>query len=265
MIAAVVEVLRSLAGNAEFAGAMAARNLKSLTKGAVLGLAWLILRPFIQVAAYVVIIAYVFGVKLGSNASPLSYVLYVLSGMVFWQAVQQSLEQAPLLVRERMEVLQQVVYPIETLPLTALLVSWLGPGVGLAVYFVLAAAVGQLSWTILLLPLPLGLMVMLVLGISWLLMIAGVVLKDLREVISVVFSLMVYFSPVLLTEDMVGARFWKFILLNPFAHVVICFRDVLQGTWHATSWAVFAGLACLVFALGARIVLRTRVLINEYV
>jgi lipopolysaccharide transport system permease protein len=255
----------SLATNWSFAKAMAAREMKGLYQGAVLGLAWLIIRPLVQVVAYVVIVSYVFGVRIGPAAGPVDYAIHVLSGLFAWQAVQRSLEEAPSLVRDRIEILKQVIYPIETLPITAMLSSGLGPAIVLAAYLVLAAATGQLSWTIVLLPIPLALLAGFILGASWILMVIGAVLKDLREMVSVVLGLLVYVSPVLLSEEMVGERLWSIILLNPLAHIVISFRDVLTGGFHPTSWAVFAASAAFALLLGGWLVQRTKLAINELI
>ena len=244
---------------------MAARELKETTKGAMLGLIWLVLRPFIQVAAYVIIVTFIFGARLGPDSSPYDYPLYVLSGMAVWQLVQRSLEEATVLIRDRTEVLKQVIYPLETLPLTSMLASMLGPGVGLFVYLCLAMVAGQLSWSVLLLPAALLLISMLVLGLAWLFMIVGVVLKDLREVVSVVMGLMIYFTPVLLSESMVGERLWSLILLNPFSHLIICFRDTLMGEFHIVSWVILTSLAIGSFLAGTWAVHRTKLIINEYI
>jgi lipopolysaccharide transport system permease protein len=260
----VASVSRSLIANWPFARAMAARDLKGLSKGAVLGYAWLILRPLIQVAAYVIIVTYVFGARLAPGAGPFDYALHVLSGLVAWQAIQRALEEAPSLIRDRMEVLKQVIYPVETLPVTAMLSSGLGPAIGLAVYLVIALAAGQLPWTAVLLPVPIALLVLLMLGLSYIFMIVGVLLKDLREIVSVFFSLMIYFSPVLASREMVGERIWSLMLLNPLAHVVICFRDVLRAEFHETSWAIFIAMTAIAFAIGAALINRTKLTINEY-
>ena len=258
-------VYRSLAANWSFAKAMAAREMRALYQGSLLGLAWLIIRPLIQVVAYVAIVSYVFGVRLGPTAGPVDYALHVLSGLFAWQAVQRSLEEAPSLVRDRIEILKQVIYPIETLPVTAMMSSLLGPAVVFAVYLAMASVTGQLSWTIVLLPFPLALMILFILGSSWILMVVGAIVKDLREMIAVVLGLLVYFSPVLLTKEMVGERLWTLVLLNPLAHVVICFRDVLTGSLHPTSWTVFAVSAGMVFLVGGWLIQRTKLAINELI
>ncbi len=248
-----------------FARAMAAREMKTSTKGSVLGLAWLVARPFIQVAVYVFIVTYVFGARLSPTSGPLDYAVYVLSGMFGWQILQRGLEDSTSLIRDRMEILKQVVYPIETLPLTTFLISSVGPAIVLGVYLLLAAVSGHLSWTIVLLPVPLTLLFVLLLGLSWFFMVVGVIFKDLREIISVVLGLTIYVSPVLLNQAMVSPRIWDVIMLNPISHVVIAIRDVLEGTFHPASWIVFAGGTVISLLIGTAVITRARVTINEYI
>jgi lipopolysaccharide transport system permease protein len=243
---------------------MAARELRGATKGSVLGLGWVVIRPFIQVGVYVTIVTFVFGARLSATSGPYDYVLFVLSGLFGWQILQRGLEDSTSLVRERMEILKQVVYPIETLPVTTFLVSSAGPAALLLVYFVLAAVGGKLSWTVVLLPIPLAMLLLCVLGLSWIFMIAGVVLKDLREVISVLLGLAIYLSPVLLGPGMVGERVWNLILLNPVSHVIIAFRDVFEGTFHATSWVIFCVGMAAALSIGSMVITRAKVTINEY-
>ena len=75
----------------------------------------------------------------------------------------------------------------------------------------------------------------------------------------------VYISPVIANENMVGGIIWKLILLNPLAHVVICFRDVYNATFHATSWLIFTGMSVSAFFIGLIVITRAKVLINEYI
>jgi lipopolysaccharide transport system permease protein len=248
-----------------FARAMAAREMKGSTKGSVFGLGWIVVRPFIQVAVYVVIVTYVFGAKLNAAAGPFDYALFVLSGLFAWQILQRGLEESTSLIRDRMEILKQVVYPIETLPVTTFLASAIAPGIVLLVYLVLATLSGKLNWTVLLLPIPLTLLLLLILGLSWIFMVVGVILKDLREIISVLLGLTIYLSPVLMSPTMVSPRIWDLILLNPISHVIIAFRDVFEGTFHFTSWVVFAVGVVAALGIGSVVITRARMTINEYI
>jgi lipopolysaccharide transport system permease protein len=261
----MLALARSLVGKWPFALAMASRELKSLNKGALLGMGWVVLRPFIQVAAYVAIVSFVFGARLSPESGPFDYALYVLAGLFGWHILQRALEESASLIRDRMEIVKQVAYPIETLPVTAFLTSAIAPAIMLAVYVVLAGIAGKLGPSILLLPIPLALLMAMLLGLSWLFMVVGVLLKDLREVISVVMALTIYLSPVLLSEQMVPERIWRLVLLNPLSHVVLAFRDVLQGGFHLESWIIFAALSAVALAVGAFVVTYAKVRINEYI
>lgn len=260
-----MDLLRSIIQRWPFARAMAVREMKGLTKGSVFGVAWLALRPFVQVAAYITIVTYVFGARLGPAAGPFDYALFVLGGLFAWQILQRGLEESTSLIRDRMEILKQVVYPIETLPITTFLISSIGPAVVLVVYLCLALLSGKLSPSIVLLPIPLAMLVLLNLGLSWIFMVVGVILKDLKEIISVVLGLTIYLSPVLISPAMVPPRIWSLILLNPISHVIITFRDVFDGTFHPVSWAIFAAGMLVALGLGSFVITRARVTINEYI
>ena len=183
--------------------------------------------------------------------------------MVAWQLLSRGLTQAPSLLRERMDVIKQVVYPIETIPLTAMLVSSMSAVVVLVLYLALAAWDGALHWTTLLFPLPLAMTFLFLIGASWVLSVAGVVLKDLRELVAVLLSAGVFLSPVTLRPSMVGESLWAWVMWNPLTHFVLIFRDVLQGEFHVNSWLIAAALTALVLWVGDWVIQRARPAINQ--
>jgi lipopolysaccharide transport system permease protein len=243
---------------------MGKRDLQVVNKGTVLGFSWLFIRPFVQVAAYVFVVSVIFGVRFGPDGdSRFSYAVYVLSGMIPWQLMTMVLEEAPSLIRRRIELLKQVVYPLELLPVTTMMVAAVGPMVSLGVYFLLAGASGTLQWSVLLLPIPVLMLMALLIGSAWLLMVAGTLLVDLREIVGVTLSLLVYMSPVVLFESAVPAPMWHVLEFNPLFHVVICFRDVFTGQLHALSWAIFGGMTAVAVVLGSFAVSRAKQIFAE--
>jgi len=265
MISATVSSLASVWRNAEFTREMTIRELRGVNKGALLGTGWLIISPLIQVGAYVLIVSFVFQRRLDEGATPLDDALYVLSGMIPWQLLQYGMSRAPSLVRDRMEIVKQVNYPIETLPITSIALGAVGGSVSLVIYLVGAAGTGQLAWSLVLLPIPAMILLAFLVGVSWLFMIIGVIVKDLREMVSLVLGLMVFVSPVVASENLVSPRVWQVIQWNPLTHVVICFRDVFWGEVHPISWIIFVVMSAAVFVLGSWVVTRTKLLINEYI
>lgn len=258
-------IISSVVRNRVLIWEMALRDLKGATRGTVVGHAWVVLSPLIQAAAYVAIVTWVFGARVRPGAGPLDYALYVLGGMAVWQFVARCLQDASTLVRDRMELVKQVIYPLETLAATSMVVNATGPLVVLSLYLVTGAVTGHASATWLLLPVPVALTALFVIGCAWIFSIAGVVLKDLREIVSVILGLLIFMSPVLLSEQMVGQSLWQLVLLNPLSHVIICFRDVLEGQFHALSWALLTAMAGFALFTGAWVIRRTKILINEYI
>jgi len=219
----------------------------------------------IQTGAYVLIVSFIFGSRLEAECGSLDYALYVLGGTVPWTIMTKTLSEAPGQIRDRMELVKQVIYPIETLPMTSLLMGSFGAGISLLIFLVLTAINGSLHWSILLLPLPIFLLMLLLLGISWMFSIIAIFFKDLREIITILLGLLVYISPVVSVPTLAGNQVWNIILLNPLSHVVISFRDLYYQEFHFLSWIIFITMSLTTFRLGAFVIARTKLIINQYI
>jgi lipopolysaccharide transport system permease protein len=230
---------------------MAVRDMKGSHRAALLGMTWLVIRPAVMIAAYLFIVLKVFRVSSPEFETTGQYLVHVLAGMVAWVGLQRCLEEAPSLVRDRMEVLKQVTYPVETLPLSAVIPAVIPSTVVLLALAALLAVEGKLPGNLVALPLALALLAGFMMGASWVLMIAGAVLRDLKEIIAVLMSLAVYASPVFLTERMVGPQVWSVVQANPLSHAVFCFQDVFTGTFHPWSWMLFALMTTVLLVMGA--------------
>jgi lipopolysaccharide transport system permease protein len=257
--------IRSMVKNREFIRETVLHEFRTRHRGSALGGVWLVLRPLVETAAYVAVISLLLRAALPSTGGTFDYAVYVLSGMIPWQILTKTLAEAPSLIRERMEIVKQVIYPIEILPLNGLLFSLLGALVTMGVYLVLGIVSGKLSWTVVLVPIPFLLLAGFTIGLSWVMMIVGIVLKDLREITGIFLGLLAYLSPVVATPALVGPTAWRLLMLNPLAHIVICFRDVFQAEFHPLSWGLFVVITFAALLLGAWILMRARIRINEYI
>jgi len=85
-------------------------------------------------------------------------------------------------------------------------------------------------------------LLLFILGTSWILSIAGVVFKDLKDIVGVLMTLLIYFSPVILHESMTGSTLWQYVMLNPLSHIVISFRDTFLGHFHWGAGPFFSAL-----------------------
>jgi lipopolysaccharide transport system permease protein len=244
---------------------MTKKDLKGLNQGAMLGYLWVFINPLIHTGIYVIVVSYVFKTRLNPSAGPLDYAIYVLGGMIPWQIITKSLQDAPSVIRTRIELVKQVIYPIETLPFSNLIVGSFGSLISLVIFLGLCLISGNVHWTLILLPAPVILLVLFLMGVSWLFSIVGIILKDLREMVTVFLSLIIYLSPVVVNENIVSPKLWSYIMLNPLAHIIVCFRDVYNSTFHLTSWIVFLVLTIISLLLGGWMITKFKIKINEYI
>src|SRR5262249_22616035 len=135
------------------------RDLGSQYEGQALGSFWIIGHPLVLMLVYIFVFVFVFKVRLTPTAEiPRDYTTYILSGLVPWLAIQQSLVRASNVLLAQANLVRQVVFPVETLPLVAVLVPLTTQMVGLIVITVyLFVVFGALPWTFVLLPIAIGL------------------------------------------------------------------------------------------------------------
>jgi lipopolysaccharide transport system permease protein len=259
-----VNLARQIAANWRFIYETTRRDLSAKNKGAVLGAAWLAIVPLIQSATYILFVSIILN-RGGVGTSSFSYAVYMLCGLLPWTTMTRVFVESPTLLLERSSLLKQIVYPIETLPFTTIVSALLAMGLTFIVLIVFSLIDGQLSWTVLFLPVILILLLLFSIGAAWCLMVVGAVLKDLREITNVAMALLMFISPVMLTEQMVGPRIWSYLMLNPFGHVVIAFRDVMFGTFNVWSWVILLLLTAASILLGGWLVTKAKVMINEYI
>lgn len=261
----MLNIIKSIIVNRQLVIEMAKRDLKMINKGAFLGYFWLVLSPLVQTGAYVLIVSFIFGTRNDSVSGPMDYALYVLGGMIPWQIMTKALAEAPTQLYSRMELVKQVIYPIETLPMTSLIVSSFGTLVSFFIFFILSVLTGGATWGILLIPVPFLFLLLFILGVSWIFSIVGVFFKDLREMVTIILGLLVYLSPVVASPSIVGDRVWSYMLLNPLSHIVICFRDIYYCEFSPLSWFVFVGISIFSFIIGSLSISKAKMIINQYV
>jgi ABC-type polysaccharide/polyol phosphate export permease len=174
------------------------------------------------------------------------------------------IEESASVIRERQELLKQVIYAIESLPVTSMFVGGVSAAVSLMIFFALSIVTGAAKASWVLLPLPVALLGALLLGLAWLFSIVGVVVRDLRDVLSTLLGLSVYLSPVVLSRSIAGDDIWRLILYNPLSHVVICFRNIFYGQFDPFSWLLFGAMASGALLAGSIVMSRAKSMINEH-
>ena len=250
----VIDFLRTACRNRSLIREMVVREIKQGHARHSFGAAWIYIQPLVVVGSYMII----FGTVLGSRLTitkefPGNYTSYILVGLAAWLLMSNALGRAPNCFSGNANLVKQVVFPIETLPVSSIIACFVifVPTFALMIGYKLLLG-GGLSWLALVLPLVLGLHALLSLGLTLLLSVTTPFLSDIREFVTLYMSVSMYFTPAIYLPGWVPALLRPILYLNPFSYVVWVYQDTLFfGEFrHPFAWVVFAAMAVGLFIAG---------------
>jgi lipopolysaccharide transport system permease protein len=200
------------------AWALAKREVQARFRGSALGLGWLVIAPAVMLVVYTFVFSVVFkgrwpGV---AQANHLLYALLVFSGLMIFNLFSDTVARSPGLVLENPNYVKKVVFPLEILSLVALMSSFCTFLVSFVLMLILhLVLIGPpiLSW--LYFPLLVVPLLLLTIGVSWLLASLGVFLRDIKQMIGLALSVLMFTSPVFYAIDSVPPFFQTLMYLNP--------------------------------------------------
>ena len=243
---------------AELVWKLTQRSIVAEVKGSVLGLFWTILNPLLMLAVYAVVFGMIFGARFEESPYPgaVDYVLGLFLGLALYRLVADVLILAPRLILNEPNYVKKVVFPLEVLPISLLLV-----GVYRLVITLLLLAVGVVAfgrgfdWYALLFPLYLFPILLLALGMGYFISALGVFFRDLSQVTGVFSVVLLYASGVFYPAakvQLLAPNIWMWLKWNPILLAIEASRRVLlwgqlpSGQELAYIWL----LALCVFGIG---------------
>jgi lipopolysaccharide transport system permease protein len=171
-------------------------------------------------------------------------------------------------VTSNANLVKQVVFPLEVLPVKTVLTSLVPMGVSLAVLvaYVLATYHG-LHATYAILPLLVMLQVVWMTGLAYALSAVGAFIRDTRELVQIGALVSMYLTPIFYLPEAVPALFRPILYFNPFSYLIWCYQDALYfGRFeHWWTWIVMPGLAVTSFAIGYQVFRKGKVMFGDVV
>jgi lipopolysaccharide transport system permease protein len=260
------EVFGLLTRHRQLTWEMTRREVADRYAGQVLGVFWAVGHPLALMGIYVFVFVKVFQAKLGGAVDlpldhstyilSLDYTAYILSGLIPWMAFQESMNKGTTVILGNANLVKQVVFPIEVLPVKTVIASFSTQIVATAVLvaYVLARS-GSLPWTYALLPVLFAFEALAMVGVAYIFAAVSVYFRDLKDVVQVFCVAGMYVMPVFYPPDMVPAMFRPLLYVNPFSYMVWCFQDACcyGRIEHPWAWPVFLAGALGTFYFGYRV------------
>jgi len=234
--------------------------------GSMLGISWVFIAPAALLGLYGAVYLLIFRVHV-PGLSGWDYVLYIFAGLVPYLMTAEALSGGVSSVVVNRSVLNNTVFPIDLAPVKAVLVAQGSMLVGMIATVVGVIAVGRAHWTLLLLPIVWALQVLALIGVTWVLSLVNVVLRDLQNLITLLLVMLMIASPIAYTPEMVPSSLKALILFNPFAYFVLTYQRILVlGQLPDPTTAVLLVISSVgLFVLGGWFFSRIKSVMIDYV
>ena len=210
-------------------GAAILSEMRGMYAGSVLGLVWVALGPIILLSIYTAIYTLVFKVQpVGMTLE--DYVLHVFAGLIPFIAFCGALTVGALSISSNRQLLLNTVFPSELIPIRSVLSASTVLPVGLLLLMVFQLLRGDGTWFMALVPVVILLQMMFLVGVSWVLSLLGLLLKDLGPLLNYVSLLLLIVTPIAYTPDMMPGYLRILIYVNPLYYFVNAYQQlIVQG------------------------------------
>ena len=229
-LGAVVDSLKTFYQKRWLIRYMVQRQMARNYQASYLGLLWAFLSPLLMVVLLTLIFSEIIGIKfkeVTGNPS-LNFGLYLYCGLLPFLAYSQALSRGVNVIRRNSGLVQGVVFPLEVLPLTTMAASLVQNVLGVgALLFVLVLFGQELHLTTLLLPLVLIPQLLFILGLCYLMAVAGTYVPDIRETLRAVIRGTFFITPILWPTGRVPEQYSFLVDYNPLAVLVDAYRNLI--------------------------------------
>ena len=195
-----------------------------------LGFAWAILGPVVWVFFLTLIFSEIVGLRFRvvEGDPTLNFGLFLYCGLLPFLAFSEAANKGLNTITSSSGLVQQVVFPLELLPLANVITSMIDKIFGLGALLVVLLVFGrELHWTISLLPLIIVLQLVFVLGLTYFMAILGTFLPDAGEMTRPIIRGMFFFTPIIWTPDRLPEDLRWVVDYNPLAYLVEAYRDLI--------------------------------------
>lgn len=224
-------LVNSLWSNRSLIFQMTKRDILSKYKGSAIGVLWSLINPILMLTIYTLVFSVVFKARWGNAAvdepkTQFAVILFV--GMIIHSFLAECLLRAPNIILQHANYVKKVVFPLEILPvvavLSAIFQSVISSSVLIMAFFVFN---GYVHLTLIFAPIVFLPLVILALGLTWLISSLGVYIRDIGQSIGVIVTILIFLSPVFYPLSALPEWMQSIVLLNPLTYIIEQSRVVI--------------------------------------
>ncbi len=203
------------------------RDIKVLYAQTIMGFAWAILNPLIQIIIFSIIFGKV--AKLDTDGIP--YVLFSTVAIIPWAYMSEAMTKSSQSLVSDQSMLGKIYFPRLIFPVTPVLAKLVDFAISL---FLLLAVMLYYrispTWNLLLLPFLVVLMMSVPAGIGFWLSALSIRFRDVKFAMPFAIRMLIYSAPILYSASSIPDGYRFLYSLNPVVAVIEGFRACLLGT-----------------------------------
>ena len=225
------------------------REIKARYKQSVLGYAWVILVPLINLLVLTVVFSLIIRVPTGD----IPYFIFLFVAYVPWTFTANSITLATSSMISNSSLITKIYLPREIFPLAAIISKMVDLSLATLILIAIIFLSGTtIYWTVLLVPLIFVIQLLLVIGVSFILSALNVFYRDVENVIGVLLMIWMYLTPVLYPQELVPEQLIPIYNLNPMTPIINSYRNtILYGVMPPMPSFLYATIfSIVIFILG---------------
>lgn len=248
-------LVRSLWKNRSLAYALTVREIQARYRGSIAGPLWYVIQNLCLLVIYSFVFGEVFKFRwpTAGGESGGHFATSLFMGLILFNVFSEAVSRAPSLILSNANYVKNVVFPIELLSVVSIGTALFNAAIGVVVLIALALVMGvPISLTILWLPLVFAPIALFSLGASWFLSAFGVYVRDTAQLVSLLVTGLMFFSPVFYPATALPEAARWLMYVNPLSIPIEEARNLAFGADAPHFWSLSyaIGLGVLTAYLG---------------
>lgn len=272
--ASILELTRIVKTHSRLIWEFSKRDISDRYAGQLLGSAWALCHPLILMGLYIFVFGFILKLRpaateeMGHSRQLADYTTYLLSGLIPWMSLQESMARATTAILNQANLVKQVIFPVEALAIKSCMGALFTLLVALfffACYLLISFQ--SLPWTTIFVPFLVILQLVLMVGLALGLSAISVFFRDIKDIIQVLLTALFFSTPIFFFLKDVPGPARLIMWFNPVTHMVMCFQDAIYygAILHPWSWVINFVLSLAALAIGSRIFLKLKHLFGNII
>ncbi len=207
------------------------RDFQNKYLASYIGLPWVFIQPAVLII--VMWFAFTYGLKVNALENGVSFVPWLISGMIPWLFISETLTTASTSIIEYSYLIKKTSFKVSLVPLIKIITATIIHIVFVLVIAIFAIAYGfypNIYWIQIFYYLFAAFV--LLLGAAYLVAALTVFVRDIGHIIAVATSVLFWATPIIWPYSMLQGNLKYIALLNPIFYIIDGYRNTfLQETW----------------------------------